>query len=142
MLKVLVLIHVLSAIIGVGPTFFGHVLYRKNQNAEDLNYFPKIGGTLAVLTGITLVIIGNYGSFLTQLWLIGSLVLYILIQVLVIGVIDPRAKKLATWVFAEENKTTVDLPEEQTKQLYSINKLFYAATTLGTVLFIFMIWKP
>jgi hypothetical protein len=107
-----------------------------------LNYFPKIGGTLAVLTGITLVIIGNYGSFLTQLWLIGSLVLYILIQVLVIGVIDPRAKKLATWVFAEENKTTVDLPEEQTKQLYSINKLFYAATTLGTVLFIFMIWKP
>lgn len=152
MLKVLVLIHVLSAIIGVGPTFFGHVLYRKNQNAEDLrhsmklsnflNFFPKIGGTLAVLTGIILVFVGNYGSFFTTSWLVGLLVIYILIQITVIAIIDPKAKKLASWVFAEENKTATDLPPEQTTQLLSINKLFYVASSLGTLLFIFMIWKP
>jgi uncharacterized membrane protein SirB2 len=121
MLKALVLAHVLSAIIGVGPTFFGHVLFRNKQNAEDLRhsmklfnyltFFPKIGGTLAVLTGITLVVLGNYGTFLT-LWLTGSLILYVVIQVLVIGIIDPKAKKLSAWVFAEKNKTAVDLPEQ------------------------------
>ncbi|WP_239454115.1 DUF2269 family protein [Bacillus suaedaesalsae] len=114
MLKVLVLIHVLSAIIGVGPTFFGHVLYRKKQNAEDLrhsmklsnflNFFPKIGGTLAVVTGIILVVVGNYGSFFTTLWLIGSLVIYILIQIVVIAIIDPKAKKLAAGFLLKETK--------------------------------------
>ncbi|KAA0547633.1 DUF2269 family protein [Bacillus sp. BGMRC 2118] len=152
MLKVLVLIHVLSAIIGVGPTFFGHVLYRKNQTAVDLrhsmklsnllNFFPKIGGTLAVITGIILVIVGNYGSFFSTLWLIGSLVLYILIQIVVIAIIDPKAKKLSTWLFADENEAVTELPVEQRNELLSINKLTYLASTLGTLLFIFMIWKP
>jgi uncharacterized membrane protein len=35
-MKILVLIHVLSAIIGVGPTFFAHVLLRKKQTLEEL----------------------------------------------------------------------------------------------------------
>ncbi|MFC0274083.1 hypothetical protein ACFFIX_22300 [Metabacillus herbersteinensis] len=38
MIKVLVLIHVLSAIIGVGPTFFAHVLTRKKQSVEQLRH--------------------------------------------------------------------------------------------------------
>lgn len=145
------LIHVLSAIIGVGPTFFGHVLFRKNQNPEELRhsmklsnyltYFPKIGGTLAVLTGIVLVILGNYGTFLT-LWLTGSLILYIAIQIVVIGVIDPRTKKLSTWVFAEENKTASVLPDLQKNELVSIGKLHSVATTLGVLIFFLMIWKP
>jgi uncharacterized membrane protein len=107
-----------------------------------LTYFPKIGGTLAVLTGITLVIVGNYGSFLTTLWLIGSLILYIIIQIVVIAIIDPKTKKLGAWIFAEENQTAVNLPDEQTQQLNSINKLYYIASSLGALLFIFMIWKP
>ncbi|MFS0824250.1 DUF2269 family protein [Bacillus sp. 1P02SD] len=150
-MKFLILVHVLSAIIGVGPTFFAHVLLRKNQNAvqlrqsmalsQMLNFFPKIGGSIAVLTGILLVIIGNYGSFL-NLWLIGSLIIYILIQIIVIGIIDPNAKKLAGWVFDENNKEAVDLPEEQDQLLSKISNQFYFATVFGVLLFILMIWKP
>ena len=141
----------LSAIIGIGPTYFAHILLRKNQNAvalrhsialsQKLNYFPKIGGTLAVLTGILLVILGNYGSFLT-LWLIGSLILYIIIQVVVIGFIEPKSKKLAAWIFDERNKDEIVLPAEQNLLLSKISNQFYIATALGLLLFIFMIWKP
>jgi hypothetical protein len=84
------------------------------------------------------VTVGNYGTFLT-LWLTGSLVLYVAIQVIVIGIIDPNSKKLSSWVFSEENKTAVDLPEQQKQQLGSINKLFAAASTLGILIFFLMI---
>jgi uncharacterized membrane protein len=149
-MKVLILIHVLAAIIGIGPTYFGHILLRKNQSVQQLkhgivlmaklNYFPKVGGTLAVLTGILLVIFGPY-SFM-QLWLVGSLVLYIIIQIIVIGLMDPVSKKLAAWVLDPANANADKLPEEQNNQLIKVNNLFYSASAVGLLLFIFMIWKP
>jgi uncharacterized membrane protein len=135
---------------GIGPTYFAHILYRKNQSLEELRYgmilgnklmyFPKIGGTLAVLSGGLLVILGNYDFM--QLWLIGSLILYILIQVIVIGLMDPVAKKLGNWVLDPKNKDERVLPEEQKQQLSKVNRFFYGASTLGVLLFIFMILKP
>lgn len=94
-----------------------------------------------MVSGITLVILGNYGTFMTT-WLIGSLILYVAIQVIVIVIIDPKTKKLSSWVFAEENKKAVELPDVQKSQLLSINKLFAAATSLGVLIFFLMIWKP
>jgi uncharacterized membrane protein len=148
MLRWLVLFHVLSAIIGVGPAFFVHVLLRRNQTLDELNaslqlakkleYFPKIGGTLAVLSGFALYFVGNYGSF-QQLWLLGSLVLYIAIQVIVIGFVTPRQKKLGESVSAATGST---LTQEQQMLLKNVNMLFYVVSTLGILLFIFMIMKP
>jgi uncharacterized membrane protein len=149
-MKVLILVHVLAAIIGIGPTYFGHILLRKNQSVQQLkhgivlmaklSYFPKVGGTLAVLTGILLAIFGPY-SFM-QLWLVGSLVLYIIIQIIVIGLMDPVSKKLASWVLDPANADADKLPEEQNNQLIKVNNLFYSASAVGLLLFIFMIWKP
>lgn len=150
-MKFLILLHVLSAIVGVGPTFFGHVLSRKNQTVEELrhaaklgkilDFFPKIGGTIALLSGLALFFIGNYGSFL-QLWLIGSLVLYVIIQIIVIGFILPRQKKLANWLFSPENEKETVLPDDIKNVQSQINTLFYVASFFGVLLFIFMIMKP
>lgn len=147
----LILIHVLSAIIGVGPTFFGHVLYRKNQTFQELKSsmglgkhlekFPKIGGTIAVLTGILLICLGNYGTFM-QLWQAGSLAIYVCIQVTVIAFGAPVGKKLAQWVFNPENAHLVELPAEQKAWLAKLSNIFYIASSLGVLLFIFMILKP
>jgi len=147
----LVLIHVLSAIIGIGPTFFGHVLVRINQTPEQLrhsmklagrlDFFPKVGGTLAVITGILLVVLNDYGKF-TQLWLVGSLVLYVLIQIVVIGFVAPSQKRLAQWLFDEANLNVPDLPWEQRKLLAQASSMLYVASTMGLALFIFMILKP
>jgi uncharacterized membrane protein len=71
-LNILVLVHVLSAIIGIGPVFFGHVLLRKGQSLNQLKsslalsklleMFPKILGSLAVVTGILLAWLGDTAS--------------------------------------------------------------------------------
>ncbi len=150
-MQLLVLVHVLSAIIGIGPTFFAHVLTRKNQTVQEyrtssflaskLEYFPKIGGTIALLTGILLVIIGNYGSFM-QFWLIGALVLYIVIQIVIIGLVMPITKKLVHWVNDPKNQNETEFPVEQKKQLVKVENLFYVASTLGVLLFVLMIIKP
>lgn len=150
-MKWLILIHVLSAIIGVGPTFFGHVLLRKKQSYEELKnslivskkleYFPKIGGTIAVITGFILFYVGNYGSFM-QLWLIGSLVLYVLIQITVIFFVTPLAQKLSEWVFHPDHKTVLSLPDEQQRWHLKANRYYWLASTLGIILFVFMILRP
>lgn len=148
-MKFLVLIHVLSAIIGVGPTFFSHVLYRKSQTVNELRqsvklagwleFFPKIGGTIAVLSGLLLIWIGEYGK-ITQLWLLGSIVLYVLIQIVVIAFATPPAKQLNKWLQDPANRSIQEtLPEEPKKLLSKVNGLFYVASGMGTLLFIFMI---
>jgi len=150
-LKWLILIHILSAIIGVGPTFFGHVLLRKKQSveglrqsiamSEKLEYFPKIGGSIALLSGIALILLNDYGSFL-QLWLIGSLILYLYIQVVVIGLAAPAGKKLGAWLHDPANKTADSFPPEQMKLYNRVNGYYWAASLGGVALFIFMILKP
>jgi hypothetical protein len=69
--KWLILAHVLSAIIGIGPTYAFLIIFRKNQSAPELKFslkmgkilelFPKILGSLAVLTGLVLFFIGDMG---------------------------------------------------------------------------------
>ncbi|MGD6968240.1 DUF2269 family protein [Rossellomorea vietnamensis] len=151
-MKFLVLLHVLSAIMGVGPTFFAHVLARKKQTADQLRHtlvlgahlekFPKIGGTLAVITGLILFFAGEYGAF-TQVWILGSLILYVLIQIIVIGFVTPNSSHLRKWLDAPENsEVTGELPEEAQNYLNKMNGYFYLASTLGVLLFIFMILKP
>jgi uncharacterized membrane protein SirB2 len=150
-LKWLILIHVLSAIVGVGPTFFGHVLMRRKQTIDGLRqslsmfskleFFPKIGGTIALLSGIVLYFIGDYGSFM-QIWLIGSLVLYLYIQIMIIGFAAPAGKKLGTWLFNPDHKSADSLPQEQQKLYDRLNGFYWAASSGGIALFIFMIMKP
>ncbi|WP_274365964.1 DUF2269 family protein [Paenibacillus thermotolerans] len=150
-MKWLVLIHVLSAIIGVGPTFFSHILLREKQSLSELKhslslmkkleFFPKIGGSLAVLTGLALILLNNYGTFL-QTWLIGSLILYILIQIVAAGLLPPRVKKIAAIVEQHDGSAELQDNAEFRRNWSFVNRWMYVATGLGTILFIFMIVKP
>ncbi|WP_240420253.1 DUF2269 family protein [Paenibacillus periandrae] len=149
-MKWLVLIHVLSAIIGIGPTYFGHLLFRNGQTVGGLrqsiasfkllNFFPKIGGTLAVLTGILLVIVSSW-SF-SSFWIIGSLVLYVAIQVLVVGILDPVVKNLHLSLQAPDLSQDQNLPETSVRFLSKANRIYYTASILGVLLFTLMIIKP
>lgn len=151
-MKWLVLVHVLSAIIGVGPVFFSHVLFRKNQTTNELKhslalmkkleYFPKIGGSLAVLTGLTLILLNDYGPFFQTTWLIGSLILYICIQIVAAGFIPPRVKKLAEFLSKHDGDGNVNEDSDFRTNWSFVNRWMYVASGLGTILFIFMILKP
>jgi uncharacterized membrane protein len=150
-MKWLVLLHVLSAIIGVGPTFFSHVLLRKQQSVSELKQsmklvkrleiFPKVGGSIAVLSGLALILLNDYGTFL-QTWLIGSLILYILIQIVAAGVIPRKSKRLAELVESHSTGNGSTDEKEIRTHLHFVSNWMYVASTLGTLLFIFMILKP
>lgn len=146
----LVLLHVMSAIIGVGPTYFSHVFYRKGQTVDELRQsmklagylelFPKIGGTLALLSGIALVLVNDL-SF-GQFWIVASLSLYFLIQVVVVGFAVPRAKKL---VASLQNLTlpgNAAVPAPTAAALGTLNGLMFLATGMGTILFALMVLRP
>jgi len=149
-MKWLVLIHVMSAIIGVGPTYFGHVFFRKGQTVGDLKhslrfgrlmeFFPKIGGTIAVLSGLLLLVLTDW-KFLS-FWIVASIVLYVAIQVVVIAIVSPVTKRLFQWVQATAQSDQESLPAEQSSMLNKANYWYYAASTMGTLIFILMILKP
>ncbi|WP_313996626.1 DUF2269 family protein [uncultured Paenibacillus sp.] len=149
-MKWLVLIHILTAIIGVGPTFFGHVLVRKNQSVGDLKqslklskmleFFPKIGGSIAVLTGLLLVILYDY-TF-SSFWIYASLILYVLIQVVVIGIVAPQTKKLNAWSSQTSLSDSEALPAETASILKKSETFYTVASAMGVLLFALMILKP
>lgn len=151
-LNLLVLVHVLSAVIGIGPTYFTSVLLRPGQSvsrlraasgfATQLAVFPKIGGTLAVLSGLLLVWLGQYGR-VTQIWLLGSLLLYVAIQAVVLGAAVPRTRRLEHGLTALGPRPAGDtLPALQAHLLTQVYHAHLLATSLGTALFILMILRP
>lgn len=149
-LNLLVAIHVISAIVGIGPTYFGHVLMRQGQTlgqlrqslglSASLEKFPKIGGTIAVLSGLALVWLGDYGW--DQWWIIAAIVDYVVIQVVVIAFMAPAAAKLGAKVAAAPITAESPVPQAMAAELSRVNAINYVATILGIVLFALMFFKP
>jgi uncharacterized membrane protein len=149
-LNILVLIHVVTAVIGIGPTYFGHILLRKGQTYGQLRNsvgllpllekFPKILGSLAVVSGILLAWLGDYGF--DQLWIYGALAIYFIIQVVVIGFMAPAAKKLTVKVLASTDPSDKPVSAELAGDVAKVNKLNYVATCFGVILFLLMFFKP
>ncbi|WP_241158266.1 DUF2269 family protein [Cohnella candidum] len=150
-MEILVVVHVLSALIGIGPTFLGHVFLQRRQNVQQyrssigfagkMERFPKIGGTIAVLSGLGLALSGDYGTF-AQLWLYGTLVIYVLIQITMIAAVAPTLKKLRDWLYDPGNQHVTAFPPEQQKWVNRASGWLYVASGLGILIFIFMIVKP
>ncbi|NOU65747.1 DUF2269 family protein [Paenibacillus sp. LMG 31461] len=150
-MKWLVLIHIVSAIVGIGPTYFGHILLRRNQKDEQLqqslalfqklNYFPKIGGSIAVVTGVALVAFAGWKF--SDLWILISLVLYVLIQFVAVGVLTPVMSQL-NQLLSEEDTKSLNPERHANKSLLltKANRLYNAASIMGIVLIILMIAKP
>jgi uncharacterized membrane protein len=149
-INLLVLIHVLTAVIGIGPTFFGHVLLRKGQSYGQLRNsvglipllekFPKILGSLAVVSGIALAWAGDYGF--KHLWIYGSLAVYVLVQIIVIGFMAPAARKLVVKVMSSQDAPEQRISDDISSEVDKVNRINYVATCLGVVLFLLMFFKP
>ncbi|MGG1515560.1 DUF2269 family protein [Paenibacillus oryzisoli] len=147
----LIWIHVLSAIIGIGPTYFGHILLRKKQRSQQLqqslalfgllNYFPKIGGSIAVVSGVALV--AATGWNFSDLWILGSLVLYVMIQIVAVGMLGPVLNQLMQLLnIGDDAENDPGVATNKTALLAKANRLYNTASILGIVLILFMIVKP
>ncbi|CAI6015523.1 DUF2269 family protein [Cohnella sp. JJ-181] len=149
-LRILVAIHVVSAVVGIGPTYFGHVLLRKGQTlgqlrdslslSARLELFPKILGSLAVVSGLLLVWLGDYGW--DQLWIVASIADYVLIQVVVIAFMARAAAAVAAKAHADAGPEDRPASEALQAGVARVNAINYVTTALGIVLFLLMFFKP
>lgn len=150
-LNALVVIHVLAAIIGIGPTFFSPLLLRNGQTLgqaryslalmSKLEFFPKILGSLAVVSGLLLAWLGdNYGFDL--FWIYGSIAIYVIIQVIVIGFLAPLGVKAAAIANDSKEDPERPAPADLNALIVKANKVHYVATAFGVLLFLFMFFKP
>lgn len=149
-MKLLVWFHIMTAIIGIGPTFIMGIFFRKNQTVLQLQhsisllnqalFFNKIGGPLVVLSGIALVIFGNYGGWL-QLWILGSLFIYVVIFATSMP-LARKMKAIETWVNDPNHAEIKSLPEEQEKDVAWVKNIINIFHILSILLFSLMILKP
>ncbi|WP_188173820.1 DUF2269 family protein [Paenibacillus sedimenti] len=147
----LVVIHVLSAIIGLGPAYAFPFILRNTSSVIEmeralgyvarLEVFPKVFGTLAILSGLCLFWLGSYGSFL-QIWIIGTLIVYIVIEVLIIGFLNPNAKKLHESLSMPDKTSHGAPPSSVTLMYLRVRNLHMWASVLSIIIFILMIIKP
>ncbi|MFC5468923.1 DUF2269 family protein [Cohnella suwonensis] len=147
----LVVVHVLSAVLGLGPAFAFPVMLRKALTVEDmknnlrmvasLEVFPKLFGTLAIVSGLTLFFVGSYGAFM-QLWIFGTLAVYVVIEILVVAFLNRIAAKLQK-MLADSSVEAVARPSGELTRMYvQVRNLHLWAGALGIVIFVLMIVKP
>jgi len=98
----LVIIHVFSAIIGLGPGFIMIYIVTKAKTMTELrqaymirsriHIFVMIGGTLLLVTGIGMGLLKPY--LFQQIWFISSLILFLIALGLGPAVLSPKSKPI------------------------------------------------
>ncbi len=150
-MALLIVVHVLSATIGVGPTYFFPALLRPSLSPADLRgaltisqrlaRFPQVGGPLAVVSGVALVCLVDTHLF-SRIWVAGSIALFVAVQVVIIAFAVPATKKLAAWAFHPSNADAKALTPVAEGLYRRLRTAHMVASVLGTGLFALMILKP
>jgi uncharacterized membrane protein len=146
-LGILVVLHVLAAIVGIGPAFILPLLGKSAKSGSQLrfvfgiiqkvNNFPKIGGITLLVTGILLMVVSKIGFSL--MWLNLSLLLFVIIEVIIIGFIEPRMKKVARLVMTSEGDS---IPAGFADSMKRIAPLEGTVHLLTFLIIILMVVKP
>ncbi|SEB82989.1 DUF2269 family protein [Paenibacillus sp. GP183] len=146
-LGILVVLHVLAAIVGIGPAFILPVLGKSAKTGSQLrfvfglikkvNNFPKIGGITLLITGILLMIVSKTGFSL--MWLNLSLLLFVIIEVIIIGFVEPQMKKVTQLVMSNEGD---QIPSGFADSMKRITPLEGTVHVLTFLIIILMVLKP
>lgn len=144
---ILVVIHVLSAILGLGPGFVMIYIVTKSTTMTELRHsyiirnrihiFVMIGGTLLLLTGIMMGVLKPY--LFNQFWFTGSLLLFLIALAAGPVVLSPRSKPIKQLLKEYDG-------EKIPAQYYELaNKLFFyerITNVIFLIIIILMITKP
>jgi uncharacterized membrane protein len=145
--KIIVVLHIFSAIIGMGPGFILTTVVKSGKTMTELRHsyairhklhiFVMAGGTLLLVTGL---IMGFMNPSLFRMgWYVTSLILFL--AALAIGplVLSPRSKPVKALLASHKGE---EIPEEY----YRISKILFRYEHLENAIFIviiaLMILKP
>ncbi len=137
----------MAAIIGIGVTFAFPVISNMAKNLSQLKHtlrllkklalYPKIGGGILVVTGLIMGFITP--AYFKEIWFVGSIVLYIIIELFIYVVIGSRMKAIVPVVMSSEGN---EIPEEYIAASKSTGPIHMLATLLAIIIIILMSAKP
>jgi uncharacterized membrane protein len=145
--SILVVIHIFSAIVGIGPGFILTTIVKSARTMEEIRHafmlktkvhvFVMIGGILVLVTGLAMGFIRPY--LFNQGWYITSMLLYFLALAL-----GPTLLKKYSYPIKQilQNKDRNDIPKEYFTHLNKLLKVEYVENTLLICIIILMILKP
>ncbi|MEH7504045.1 DUF2269 family protein [Neobacillus drentensis] len=145
--KILVFIHIFSAILGMGPGFILTTVVKSGKNMTELRHsyrirhrlhiYVMIGGILLLITGLSMGFLNP--SLFRMGWYVTSLNLFL--AALAIGplVLSPRSKPVKALLVSHKGE---EIPEEY----WHLSKVLFRFEILENVIFLIiialMILKP
>lgn len=145
--NILVFIHIVSAIVGMGPSFVMTRVIAKVDTMSELRYgfkmrkimhtFIMVGGTLLLTTGLIMGIMRPY--LFGQIWYTGSLILYLIILAAGPIWLRPVTKPIKEILNTYQGN---EIPNEYyplAKRLFFVERI---TNTLIATIIILMILKP
>jgi len=139
--NLLVVVHVLSAILGLGPGFVLIYVVKRAQNMTELRHgfkirtrlhvFVMVGGTLLLLTGLLMGYMNQ--ALFHAFWYVASLSLFLVALGFGPIILSPRSKPIKEMLKTHSGET---IPEEY----YPLSRKLFFYERVENVLFIFIIF--
>lgn len=145
--KILVFIHIFSAIIGMGPGFILTTVVKSGNTMTELRHsyairhrlhiFVMIGGTLLLISGLLMGLLNP--NLFRMGWYVTSFVLYL--AALAIGplVLSPRSRPVKALLESHHGE---DIPEEYHRLSKTLFKYEYLENVIFIIIITLMILKP
>lgn len=145
--KVIVFIHIFSAIMGMGPGFILTTVVKSGKTMTELRHsyairhklhiYVMIGGTLLLITGLTM---GSINPYLFHMgWYVTSLILFLITLALGPLALSPSSKPIKALLNSYQGE---EIPQEY----FSLSKRLFRCEYLENFIFIviicLMILKP
>ncbi len=145
--SILILIHVLSAILGMGPGFIMIYIVKQAQTMTELKHayairnrvhiFVMVGGSLLLLTGLLMGWLRPY--LFQQGWYVTSLILFLVALAFGPLVLSPRSKPIKALLKEEKGEQIPAKYFDYSKQLFFYERL---ENVLFIIIIAMMILKP
>lgn len=145
--KIIVFIHIFSAILGMGPGFILTTVVKMGNTMTELRHsykirnkihiFVMVGGTLLLITGLTM---GFLNPALFQMgWYVTSLILFLISLAMGPLALSPRSKPIKTLLESHKGE---EIPEEYKRLAKSLFLIEYIENTIFIIIITLMILKP
>lgn len=145
--KMLVFVHIFSAILGMGPGFILTTIVKSGKNMTELKHsykirhrlhiFVMVGGTLLLVTGLLMGLLNP--SLFRMGWYITSLILFLVALAMGPLVLSTRSKPIKALLESHEEE---DIPEEYFRLSKILFRYEYLENFIFIIIITLMILKP
>lgn len=141
-----------TALLVTVPMYFGHMIYSNRRTIGELkqlvrwnktmNMVPVAGASLLVVSAVAVLLSKQGASLQADLWILGTLAFYLVLQAVSVSVARPVSKQLGQWLQEMKLDDRMRLPEPQSALIAKVDHMYYVAAIIGTLLLVLMILKP